>query len=83
MALREDIRDPGASREWEARIAELQHDLIKSATDWVDLLPPWSGLNERSPARVRPTPKGQAHALLFHPGRPHRRREGISRRNER
>jgi hypothetical protein len=39
MALRDDVRDPGASREWEARIAELQADLIKTADDWTDLLP--------------------------------------------
>ncbi len=39
MALREDVRDPGASREWEARIADLQADLIKSADDWAELLP--------------------------------------------
>jgi hypothetical protein len=29
MALRADVREPGASRAWEARIAELQADLIK------------------------------------------------------
>jgi hypothetical protein len=39
MALRDDIRDPGASRAWEeVRIAELQADLIKSADDWTELL---------------------------------------------
>ncbi len=39
MALRDDVRDPAASREWEARIADLQADLIKSADDWAELLP--------------------------------------------
>jgi hypothetical protein len=39
MALRDEIRDPGASREWEARIAELQSDLIKSEDDRAELLP--------------------------------------------
>jgi hypothetical protein len=39
MALREDVRDPGASREWEARINQLQADLIKTADDWAELLP--------------------------------------------
>lgn len=28
-----------ASREWEARIAELQADIVKSADDWAELLP--------------------------------------------
>jgi hypothetical protein len=39
MALRGDVREPGASRAWEARIAELQADLIKSQDDWAELLP--------------------------------------------
>ncbi len=39
MALRDDVREPGASRAWEARIAELQADLIKTADDWAELLP--------------------------------------------
>ncbi len=38
MALRDAIRDPGTSREWEARIAELQMNLIKKPDDWVELL---------------------------------------------
>lgn len=39
MALRDAVREPGASREWEARIAELQMDLIKTPDDWAELLP--------------------------------------------
>jgi hypothetical protein len=39
MALRDAIRDPGAGRKWEARIAALQADLIKSEADWADLVP--------------------------------------------
>ncbi len=39
MALRDDIRDAGTSREWEPRIVDLQADLIRSETDWADLLP--------------------------------------------
>jgi hypothetical protein len=39
MALRDEIRDPGASREWNARIEQLQHELIKTEADWADLLP--------------------------------------------
>ena len=39
MALRNDVRDAGASREWEVRIAELQADLIKTEDDWAELLP--------------------------------------------
>jgi hypothetical protein len=39
MALRDEIRDPGASREWNARIDQLQHDLIKTEADWAELLP--------------------------------------------
>ena len=37
MAL-QDVRDLGAIREWEVRIAEFQADLIKSADDWAELL---------------------------------------------
>ena len=39
MALRDAVREAGASREWEARIAELQMDLIKTPDDWAELLP--------------------------------------------
>jgi hypothetical protein len=39
MALRDEIRDPGPSREWNARIDQLQHDLIKTEADWAELLP--------------------------------------------
>jgi hypothetical protein len=39
MALREDVHGAGASRAWEARIADLQADLVKSAADWAELLP--------------------------------------------
>jgi hypothetical protein len=39
MALRADVREPGASRAWDARIADLQADLIKSEADWAELLP--------------------------------------------
>jgi hypothetical protein len=39
MALRDAIREPGASGEWNARIDQLQHELIKTAEDWADLLP--------------------------------------------
>lgn len=38
MALRDDIRDPGTSREWDARIADLQADIIHTAEDWAELL---------------------------------------------
>jgi hypothetical protein len=38
IALREDIREPGVSLAWEARIVELHADLIKTAEDWADLL---------------------------------------------
>jgi hypothetical protein len=37
--LHDDVREPGASRAWEARIAELQADLLKTPDDWADLLP--------------------------------------------
>jgi hypothetical protein len=39
MALRDAVREAGASREWEARIAELQMDLIKTPDDWAELRP--------------------------------------------
>ncbi len=39
MALRDDVHDPGASRKWEARIAYLRADLIKTVDDWAELLP--------------------------------------------
>jgi hypothetical protein len=39
MALRDDIRDAGAAREWNARIDQLQRDIIRSEADWADLLP--------------------------------------------
>ncbi len=39
MALRDDVREPGASRAWAARIAALQADLIRTADDWAELLP--------------------------------------------
>jgi hypothetical protein len=38
MALRDDVREPGASRAWEARISA-QADLIRTEEDWVALLP--------------------------------------------
>ncbi len=38
MALRDDVRDPGPSRGWEARIAVLKADLIKSADHSAELL---------------------------------------------
>jgi hypothetical protein len=39
MALRDDVRDPGASREWEASIAELQADMVETADDWRSCFP--------------------------------------------
>jgi hypothetical protein len=39
MALCDDVRDPGASREWNACIDEWQHDLIETANYWAELLP--------------------------------------------
>jgi hypothetical protein len=38
MALRDDIRDPGASRKWEARIAELEGDVIHTTEEIIALL---------------------------------------------
>jgi hypothetical protein len=38
MALRDDVRDPGTSRKWDARIAELQDKLLRSEDDCGELL---------------------------------------------
>jgi hypothetical protein len=38
MALRDDVRDSDASRKWEARIAELEWELIHTTDDIVCLL---------------------------------------------
>jgi hypothetical protein len=38
MAMRDDIGDLGASRKWEARISELEWDLIHTTDDIVGLL---------------------------------------------
>jgi hypothetical protein len=38
MAMRDDIRDAGASRKWETRIAELESDLIHTTDDIIRLL---------------------------------------------
>jgi hypothetical protein len=39
FTLRDDIRQPGTSREWNARIDQLKHDLIKTEADWAEILP--------------------------------------------
>ncbi len=39
MAVRDDIRDQAAAKKWEARIAELQGQIIKTEADWASLLP--------------------------------------------
>ncbi len=38
MALRHDIRDPGVSLKWEARIKTLERELVKTEDDWINLL---------------------------------------------
>ncbi len=38
MALRHDIRDPGVSLKWEARIKALERELIKNEDDMAELL---------------------------------------------
>jgi hypothetical protein len=60
MALSDDIRDPFVSRAWEARIAELQADLIKTADDWVQLLLAVRGAKQTITGIAR-TQGSQAH----------------------
>jgi hypothetical protein len=67
MAVRDQVKEPAASRRWEKRIAERQADLIHTADDWASLLPAvqrskkeiarcWSR-KKKSPALGRPPPR--------------------------
>jgi hypothetical protein len=49
MALRDDIREPSANREWNARIDQLQREIIKTEADWAELLPPGATGEARDP----------------------------------
>jgi hypothetical protein len=57
MAMRDDIRDSGASRKWKARISEPEWDLVHTTDDIVNLLADIGRTRARSRRWWRPVLK--------------------------